>query len=84
MRLAVLSLLVIVAACHVRPVPFGTDSALGRSKTKGPEYAEKVVNMKRSPVTLIARDGSRCTVDETTFRDTRVGETAVCTWLHEP
>ena len=79
-KLVLLVVALVALGCRVAPVRLGSDSALGQSLGKRAEFAEKTVNMKRAPFTLIARDGSRCTVDEATWRDTRVGEKATCMW----
>jgi hypothetical protein len=80
MKPAPLAIALVLAACRIAPVPFGSDSSSGQSLARRSEFAEKVVNIKRSPLTFIARDGSRCQVDEQTWRDIRVGEKATCMW----
>jgi hypothetical protein len=81
MKLLALATLLVASGCQaIRPVTFGADSARGQSLNNRTEAAEKVVNIKRQPRTFIARDGSRCEVDEETWRDTRVGEKATCLW----
>jgi hypothetical protein len=40
----------------------------------------KVVAGKEPPTTLIAHDGSRCTVTERRYRDVQVGDDALCAW----
>jgi hypothetical protein len=81
MRLLALATLLVASGCQaIRPVPFGADSATGQSLSNRTEAAEKVVNMKRQPLTFIAKDGSRCQVDEETWRNTKVGEKATCLW----
>jgi hypothetical protein len=35
---------------------------------------------KQAPTTLIADDGSRCTVSEKRYNDTRIGDDALCVW----
>lgn len=80
MRYALLVLSLAATACGIRPARLGTDSASGQSKVKRAEFAEKIVNMKRAPLTLVARDGSRCQVDGETYRATRVGDRATCMW----
>jgi hypothetical protein len=80
MKLVVLAVALVAGGCRIAPVRLGSDSAHGQTLGKRTEFAEKIVNMKRAPVTLIARDGSQCTVDEVTWRDTRVGESATCMW----
>ena len=81
MRLVALATVLVASGCQpFRPVPFGADSASGQSLSKRTEVAEKVVSMKRKPLTFIAKDGSRCEVAEQTWRDTRVGDKATCMW----
>ena len=75
-----LAVALLVAGCRIAPVPFGSDSATGQSLAKRSEFSEKVVSMKRAPLTFIAKDGSRCQVDERTWRDVRVGGKATCMW----
>jgi hypothetical protein len=80
MRLLVLAIALAGAGCRIAPVTLGADSARGQSLSKRTEFAEKVVNMKRSGFTFVAKDGSRCQVDEETWRATRVGDRATCVW----
>jgi predicted lipoprotein len=76
----VVALAVSLGGCRINPVPFGSDSVVGQSNVNRTEFTEKVVNIKRAPVTLVAKDGSRCQVDELTWRDTRVGDKTTCAW----
>jgi hypothetical protein len=43
-------------------------------------FSRKLVSGKQSPSLLIARDGSRCTVSEKRFADTKEGEQVWCAW----
>ncbi len=43
-------------------------------------FAAKIVAGKEEPTTLIAKDGSRCTVPEPRFREIQIGENALCPW----
>jgi hypothetical protein len=45
--------------------------------------SEKRVGGKEEPATLIAEDGSRCTVTKRRFRTTQVGQFAVCAWRRD-
>ena len=42
--------------------------------------SRKRVDSKADPATLIAIDGSRCTVTESRYRDTKVGDNVTCDW----
>ena len=80
MKLSMVALTLFAAACRVQPVTLNNDSASGQSLTKKTEFTEKEVRMKRAPLTFIAKDGSRCTVNEQTYRETQVGWKATCMW----
>ena len=45
-----------------------------------PEISQKPVDGKSAPATLIAKDGTRCTVSESKFRETSIGEKVSCAW----
>jgi len=42
--------------------------------------SRKRVDSKEEPATLVAADRTRCTVTEQRFRDTKVGDNAMCDW----
>jgi hypothetical protein len=42
--------------------------------------SRKRVDAKEEPSTLVAADRTRCTVTDERFRDTKVGDTAMCDW----
>lgn len=80
MKLSTVALALFAAACRIPPVSLNADSASGQHLTNRTEFGEKTVRQKKPPLTFIASDGSRCTVDELTYRDIRVGEKATCMW----
>ena len=41
----------------------------------------KLVNGKEEPRTLIARDGTTCTVSKDKYESSQIGTTAWCTWV---
>ncbi|MFN2564050.1 MAG: hypothetical protein ABR499_03455 [Gemmatimonadaceae bacterium] len=47
------------------------------------QVSEKVVAGKQAPSTLLAEDGSRCTVTKKRFEDTREGDRATCGWRRD-
>ena len=51
-----------------------------REPAKNAAVARKVVHGKESPATLVAPDGTRCTVTEKRFRDVREGDKVTCAW----
>jgi hypothetical protein len=59
----------------------GAGSTRGRG-TWGDEVglAAKHVAGKEPPSTLIAEDGSRCSATERQYRETSIGEKALCAW----
>ena len=42
--------------------------------------SRKRLDSKVDPATLVAIDGSRCTVTESRYRDIKVGDTVSCDW----
>lgn len=76
--------------CHVRPIeipgrdrdpralPGSTDDRATRAEDA--QVSMKRVMSKQAPTTLIADDGSRCTVSEKRYNDTRIGDDALCVW----
>jgi hypothetical protein len=79
-HLVLVGALIGVAGCRIAPVTLGGDSTRGQALSNRTEFAEKIVNMKRSPATLVAKDGSRCRVDEQTWHGVRVGDSYACMW----
>jgi len=55
----------------------GTQSPTGRTTAVA---SRKRVAEKEEPATLIANDKTRCTVTADRFKDTHVGDDAICDW----
>ena len=55
----------------------GTQSPTGRAAATA---SRKKVAEKEEPATLIANDRTRCTVTADRFKNTRVGDDAICDW----
>jgi len=55
----------------------GTQAPTGRTTATA---SRKRVAEKEEPATLIASDKTRCTVTPNRFKDTRVGDDAICDW----
>jgi hypothetical protein len=76
--------------CRVRPLTMpGADrdprALPGSPDDRATRVDDAQVSMKRvaakePPSTLIADDGSRCTVPERRYEETRVGSQALCVW----
>jgi hypothetical protein len=85
MRTAILVVAVSLVGC-VRPEHPGITNVGGGSRvprTAGATRAaisQKVVSGKEEPTTLIARDGSTCSVSAERFRETAIGEKVWCAW----
>ena len=88
----VVVLLVGMAGC-VRPVIPGATPVYGdgrldarperngvREPAKNAAFGRKVVHGKESPGTLVAPDGSRCTVTEKRFHEVKEGDEVTCAW----
>jgi hypothetical protein len=45
-----------------------------------PAVASKRVAAKEAPLTLVADDGSRCSVNESKYNNTRIGDAVFCAW----
>jgi hypothetical protein len=58
----------------------GSDTTSAQDGSAMAMPARKQVSDKEAPSSLIARDGSRCTVTAKRFSETRVGEEAWCAW----
>jgi hypothetical protein len=57
--------------------PVGAQAPTGRSTALA---SRKHVAEKEEPATLIANDKTRCTVTADRFKDTHVGDDAICDW----
>lgn len=85
MRTAVLVVAVFLLGCVRTQRPEITTVGGGRRlpQTGGAARAaisQKVVSGKDEPTTLIAHDGSTCTVTAQKFRETAIGEKVWCAW----
>ena len=58
----------------------GSDTTSAHDASAQAMPARKRVSDKEAPSTLIARDGSRCTVTAKRFSEIREGEEAWCAW----
>jgi hypothetical protein len=47
------------------------------------QVSQKIVAGKEAPSTLIAEDGSRCSVTKRRFQETREGDRATCSWRRD-
>ena len=52
-----------------------------RESTTESRLTRKRVSAKREVSTLVADDGSTCTVSDKRYRDTKVGDDAWCVWV---
>jgi hypothetical protein len=85
-----LSLLWLAGGCRVQPVTLPGKERDPRALPGAPDnravtaenaqVSMKWVTSKEAPTTLIADDGTRCTVSEKQFNDTRIGDSALCVW----
>ena len=83
-------LILTLASCRVQPVtlpgkerdpralPGSPDNRATRAEDA--QVSMKRVTAKEAPTTLVADDGSRCSVSEKRFDDTRIGDSALCVW----
>jgi hypothetical protein len=87
----VLVLALAEAGCDPRPLPLpgrgndprelpGQGTSDRTARTPQGELAPKYVAGKEAPATLIAEDGSRCTVPEPRYREVSIGERVLCAW----
>lgn len=80
------ALLLLQAGCRWNPGqslrPPGKIRPPGEAKPtpQGTSLGRKTVASKEAPSTLIAADGSSCTVSEKEFGETIVGTSATCLW----
>ena len=89
-RVVLLTALCGTLACNVRwlgkgqsllPAANEGSPATGRNARSTEGYGLKPVHGKEEPSTLIARDGTTCTVGRKKYDSTRVGKSAWCTWI---
>jgi hypothetical protein len=57
----------------------GSSGEIGARATEGGVSAKRVTG-KEPPTTLIAEDGTRCTVTEKRYDETRIGDQTLCAW----
>ena len=55
--------------------------ATGRNARSTQGYGLKPVHGKEDPTTLIARDGTTCTVDKKKYDSAMIGKSVWCTWI---
>jgi hypothetical protein len=86
MRRMTLAFLILAAACSQNkadlfPRP-GGDRVLpqGHPAASEERFAQKVVNAKEEPATLIASDRTRCVVTAQKFKETLQGSKVWCAW----
>jgi len=91
-RVVLLAALLGTQACNVRwlgkgksllPEPGDNQGSpsTGRNARLTQGYGLKSVHGKEDPATLIARDGTTCTVDKKKYESTKIGKSAWCTWI---
>ena len=89
-RVVLLAALVGTPACNVRWLRGGESlltganegsPATGRNARSIEGYGLKPVYGKEDPATLIARDGTTCTVDKEKYESTQIGKSVWCTWI---
>ncbi len=49
----------------------------------GGDWSVKAVDAKYEPVTLVARDRTRCTVAPERFKTVRIGDRVGCYWIRD-
>jgi len=80
-----LLLAVAVSGClrvgQMKP-PMDMEPPIDMARATG-EWGVKLVDAKYEPSTLIARDGTRCTVTPDRFRAARVGDGVACYWVRD-
>ena len=88
LRVVLLAALLSTQACNFRWLGKGESllategsPSTGRNVRSIESYGLKQVHGKEDPATLIARDGTICTVDKKKFESTQIGKSAWCTWI---
>ena len=92
LRVVLLAALLGTQACNVKWLRGGTSlltgtgvnegsPATGRNARSTEGYGLKPVHGKEDPATLIARDGTSCTVGKKKYDSTKIGKSAWCTWI---
>jgi hypothetical protein len=59
----------------------GGSSSTNQNARATEAFGLKLVNGKEEPTTLIARDGTTCTVSKDKYDSTKIGTSAWCTWI---
>ena len=89
-RVVLLAALFGTQACNFRwlgkgesilPAASEGSPASGRNARSTQGYGLKAVYGKEDPLTLIARDGTTCTVGREKFESVQIGKSAWCTWI---
>lgn len=70
-------------ASDLLPKPGASDGspATGRNARATEGYGLKLVHGKEDPATLIARDGTTCSVDKKKYDSATIGKPTWCTWI---
>lgn len=89
-RVVLLTALVATPACNFRwlgrdesllPAASEGSPASGRNARSTQGYGLKSVYGKEDPATLIARDGTTCTVGREKYESAQIGKSTWCTWI---
>jgi len=92
LRVVPLAAILGIQACNVKWLGGGTSllsnpgvnegsPSTGRNARSTEGYGLKPVHGKEDPATLIARDGTTCTVDKKKYDSTKIGKSVWCTWI---
>ena len=89
-RAVVLGLLIVSQACYLdfrgpgRPrvvaYPVGSSKTTGE-KSLANGFGSKIVEDKKPPTRLVARDGTSCVVSDKKYHSTNLGASVWCTWF---
>jgi len=97
MRPTLIAVAALLAGCAILPVRRtypdprpGTAKMPGDERTPSTQVRQaatavasrKRVKAKEEPATLVSDDNTRCTVNEKRFKDTDVGDYALCSWTY--
>jgi hypothetical protein len=79
-----------VSSCRVRPLTMPGGDRDPRALPGSPDdrvtrvddaqVSLKRVSAKEAPATLVAHDGTRCSVSEKRYTETNIGDDALCVW----
>jgi hypothetical protein len=73
LRIALVALLAAATSSCIMPARYA-------SGADGTGWGRKPVEAKDAPATLVARDGSVCTVSRDRFERVRLGDRVICFW----